>query len=586
MKNIKQRFFLLVVVVLSIIGLGYFFGCKTETTLDLPQQKTPQEDTKPNSSGTTEKDGKTEISDRLEGAASNETKPDSPSVSEKDDKTEISDTLEGAASNDNPSSDVESSVASPVVVPVAHKSEFYTEQTPVVSLPTISDGEILAMKQYNSPDLNLVKNNDDLKAAIKNLKYVTAVDDQGRYSTCWAYATAAALEAAILKRNLAQAETLDLSEVLLVYYRYNTVPTPIGGLPVDDRADLNSNMFETGGYPSNLINTLCSWAGVVNESTYPDINEITFRNIDRTKTYAEQVALVTTAGTITTHASEWTPSDTRKVDAGVLTMKKYLYTYGALATAYNTSESTAYENDAGIYSSYTGRDYRSVNHAITIVGWDDEFMGYSGWLPPKPGAWLVKNSYGDDFGNGGYFWLSYYDGTIADWAFYCDVASVDEYDNNYQYDSASASNEIIGTGSASVLQTANIFTAQGNEDLKAVQFGLHYDNMKYKIDVYLDPEKNYPTSGEHITTVQGDILPAGHHTIVLPTPVQLKENQSFAVVVTYETEPNHSPTALYESTANSLAGQSFYRLGTTGVWRDLHDERRGNLRLKAFTKNR
>ncbi|MBO5690334.1 MAG: hypothetical protein J6R96_00550, partial [Spirochaetaceae bacterium] len=147
MKNTKRRFFLLVVVVLSIIGLGYFLGCKTETTLDLPQQKTPQEDTKPNSSGTTEKDGKTELTDTLEGAESNETKPDSPSVSEKDDKTEISDTLEGAASNDNPSSDVESSVASPVVVPVEWTSKLFTEQIPEVSLPTISDGEILAMKQ-------------------------------------------------------------------------------------------------------------------------------------------------------------------------------------------------------------------------------------------------------------------------------------------------------------------------------------------------------------------------------------------------------------------------------------------------------
>lgn len=553
MKNTKRRFFLPVVVFLSIIGLGYFWGCKTEATLDLPQQKTPQEETKQNSSGTTEKDSKTELADTLEGAESNETKPASPSTTD----------------------DVESSVASPVVVPVARISEFYTKQTPVVSLPTISDGEILAMRQYDGRKQGLV----------------TSVKSQGKYSTCWAYATAAALEAAILKRDLATVDELDLSEVFLVYYRYNTVPTPIGGLPVDDRADLNSNMFETGGYPSNLINTLCSWAGVVNESTYPDINEITFRNIDRTETYKNQVALVTTAGTITTYASEWTMEsssdgiryDTQVVDAGVLTMKKYLYTYGALATAYNTAESVLDKNDAGIYSSFTGRDYRSVNHAITIVGWDDDFR-MSG--PPKPGAWLVKNSYGDDFGNGGYFWLSYYDGTIADWAFYCDVVSVEEYDNNYQYDGASASNEIIGTGSASVLQTANIFTAQGNEDLKAVQFGMHYDNMKYKIDVYLDPEKNYPTSGEHITTIQGDILPAGHHTIVLPTPVQLKENQSFAVVVTYETEPNHTPTALYESTANSLAGQSFYRLGTSGVWRDLHDERRGNLRLKAFTKNR
>lgn len=569
MKNTKRRIFLPVVVFLSIIGLGYFLGCKTEATFDLPQQKPLQEDTKQNFPSTPEKDDKTELTDTLEGAESNETKPASPSTTD----------------------DVESSVASPVAVTVAHKSEFYTEQTPVVSLPTISDGEILAMKQYNSPDLNLVKNNDDLKAAIKNLKYVTAVDDQGNYSTCWAYATAAALEAAILKRNPLQAETLDLSEVLLVYYRYNTVPTPIGGLDSDNREDFSPNIFRTGDFPENLINPLCAWAGVVNESTHSGINETNFDKIDRAKTYKDQVALVTSAGIITTNANYW-PVDTSKVDEGVLKMKKYLYTYGALATAYNTTLSQPYGSDYEKYGSYySGRSSKPVNHAVTIVGWDDDFNCWHdpdiiSISPPKSGAWLVKNSYGDDFGNGGYFWLSYYDSTIASWAFYCDVASVEEYDNNYQYDSASDGDESIGGITSTILQTANVFTAQGNEDLKAVQFGMAYDNMKYQIDVYLNPDKNYPTSGEHMTSVQGSILPSGRHTVRLSTPIKLNKGDTFSVVVTYETEPNHTPTALYESTANSLVGQSFYRQGTSDNWRDMYHEGKGNLRLKAFTKNR
>ena len=59
------------------------------------------------------------------------------------------------------------------------------------------------------------------------------------------------------------------------------------------------------------------------------------------------------------------------------------------------------------------------------------------------------------------------------------------------------------------------------------------------------------------------------------------------MVVTYEsTLPDQTPTAVYEPTANSLAGQSFYRQGTSGDWRDMYYEGKGNLRLKAFAKIR
>ena len=48
-------------------------------------------------------------------------------------------------------------------------------------------------------------------------------------------------------------------------------------------------------------------------------------------------------------------------------------------------------------------------HAVAVVGWDDTFSTEyfcEGCKPAEPGAWLCKNSYGESYGDGGYFWLS------------------------------------------------------------------------------------------------------------------------------------------------------------------------------------
>ena len=51
------------------------------------------------------------------------------------------------------------------------------------------------------------------------------------------------------------------------------------------------------------------------------------------------------------------------------------------------------------------------NHGISIVGWNDNMVvadkGYG--TPSASGVWIVKNTWGTGFGDGGYFYVSYED---------------------------------------------------------------------------------------------------------------------------------------------------------------------------------
>jgi C1A family cysteine protease len=86
-------------------------------------------------------------------------------------------------------------------------------------------------------------------------------------------------------------------------------------------------------------------------------------------------------------------------DAGapsIAEMKKALCEYGPIAACVKVTESfQGYRS--GIYDEYSKTSGPSdINHAITIVGWDDAKKSY-----------LIKNSWGVDWGDKGYMWIEY-----------------------------------------------------------------------------------------------------------------------------------------------------------------------------------
>jgi C1A family cysteine protease len=118
-------------------------------------------------------------------------------------------------------------------------------------------------------------------------------------------------------------------------------------------------------------------------------------------------------------------------------IKSALTTYDGVYTAFQwdggTSKSTYYNPaTAGYYDSAIEQG----NHAVTIVGWDDNYAKTNfSTTPPRNGAWIVKNSWDASFGKAGYFYVSYYDanmGYIENAVFTAEPTT--NYTTNYQCD--------------------------------------------------------------------------------------------------------------------------------------------------------
>lgn len=397
-------------------------------------------------------------------------------------------------------------------------------------------------------DIAMLEEEPPLPAAYDMREYgrVSPVRDQGRYGTCWAFASLGALETTLLPSSTMIFSTDHMS----ISNSYNL--------------DVNK-----GGEHTMSIAYLAAWQGPVYEVDDPYGDGKSNPELDPV-VHLEEALVIN--------------------DKDYEVVKSAIFRYGAIETSiytqmeYADSVSKYYSEDNSAYY-YNGEE--TPNHDVVIVGWDDNYSKENFTHQPEgDGAFICKNSWGKEFGEDGYFYVSYYDVNICNKAVvYTRVGDTDNYDNIYQSDLLGWIGQ-LGFGKEDAY-FANVYTAGNDEELAAVSFYATDKDTEFEVYVVTDYE-NQESLTDREFVVAGNTKYAGYYTVDLPEAIRLPDNKKYAVVVKIHTPEAIHPIAIEydvdERTKNFdiTDGEGYISLYGE-IWYSAEETQSCNVCLKAFT---
>jgi hypothetical protein len=266
---------------------------------------------------------------------------------------------------------------------------------------------------------------------------------------------------------------------------------------------------------------------------------------------------------------------------GIDLIKKRIMKEGAMGTCYGVNGK--FISSDLIHYQPSDNNFEP-NHAVAIVGWDDgKISTEDGKKAPKPGAWLIKNSWGTDNKRTlqGYGWISYYDkhccrhpemGAVS----FRNVEPMG-YSHIYYHDAHGWRDTL-----PKIAKAFNAFTATGRETIQAVSFYTAKHKVDYTVKIYGKFQDGQLS--DELVSQKGSIEFCGFHTVDLRAPVKLKENDRFYIYLEVSDggqaidRTSEIPVLLQQKgggkaqkwivISKANAGESFYHDGKE--WRDLY----------------
>ena len=278
-------------------------------------------------------------------------------------------------------------------------------------------------------------------------------------------------------------------------------------------------------------------------------------------------------------------------------IKSVIIEHGAIATVTAGSYAEYYSNpdnpiEAGAY--FCDNYSITRDHAITIVGWDDNYSKEnfnSAHRPTKDGAYIVLNSYGPESFDKGYMYVSYEDVLIETDMYVIQGSTKKDYDKIYQYDEFGG---MFAVGTTA--QNTGFYGTKFKRDINKVEVldsvGVTVEDY-VKVEIYVNA-KNADMSQSSLTLVgTSDVLEPGYHKIKIDSTKL--EGEEYAIVVkqisetgkfyvTIETSCTGTPYSHVKSSGNSYIsfdGHVWYNINEVSV--PGLEMKNADVCIKAFT---
>lgn len=374
------------------------------------------------------------------------------------------------------------------------------------------------------------------------------VRNQGAFGTCWAFAALGAMESALLPEEEVQ-------------YSPDHMTLCNG---------FNLTQADGGEYTMGMA-YLAAWKGPVYEEDDPYGDNETDDTLTAVK-----------------HVQEMQVIDGKDYER----IKEAVFKYGGVQTSiYNalrssTSQSPYYNRETSSYC-YIGTE--KPNHDVVIVGWDDSYSKENFSVDLEgDGAFICQNSWGEEFGDQGFFYVSYYDTNIGTHnVAYTRIDETDNYDHIYQSDLCGWVGQ-LGYNRDSIYG-ANVFTAEQEEQLVAAGFYATGKDSEYEL--YL--VRNFENEGSFVHMIpvaSGKLGNAGYYTVDFNQGVSLDAGERYAIVLHIVTPGSVHPMAIEYAADDATRdvilddGESYISLNGT-KWVSVDTVEPSNLCIKGFSVN-
>lgn len=337
---------------------------------------------------------------------------------------------------------------------------------------------------------------------------VTPVKNQKEEGCCWAFAMVGAMEASLIKQGY-NADKLDFSEAHMAYFGVNIRDE----IHNDGPQSIGTNAYSRGGNEYCAISAITKGSGAVSESVapYDEYTKNTSLGIEA-KPIDESKRFLSEAGI----------SELKQVSPlNHMAIKQAIINYGSVLNSFYYNAKYYNKNTAA----YHCPQNMQLNHQTLIVGWDDNYSRENFAQSNKPtddGAWIVRNSWGEEYGDGGYFYISYE--TVQSTITAVTAFLGKHYDNTYGY--MGGYDYYYYTDLPKVY--GSTFTADSDQVLEAISF-MALSPEEATISVYKNPS-NDPNNGTLIfrDTIE---MTAQYHKVDFPEGIKISAGDKYSIIV-------------------------------------------------------